>query len=749
MKRVMCGLLVMLLSVCFVETAMAQNEGFTIAQYHKLLGDVSFQPKLSRIRLVGQNTFYSLEDDGGIYSWQIGQSDVSLLCHVTVFDSTAPYALLSPAQQLQAHEAVTHIFSGKSHLWAYNILFGRFGKVTAQGVAWKDTFNVKDESWDPRRYGDIVGGFADDTFLHIAYNDTYHRIDLETGISDSYILPIGTYGFQPYKDNNALTWNLTSSMFEIYEINLNNGEYNRLPIALPKDEYILGLEYLTASNSLYLMTLSEDGKSRLYLSSGGNELANMGIVRELGRIIFLEDETYALVDEKGITIKNIKSISQPGKTILRIKGFFSYEGAAIRFMQDNPDVVVELQNSDVIDEQDFVSIITGSSDIDIYSMFTSQLFRAVKEKGYAASLNCSDVLKNSAESMYRVYKETITNVEGDIIAWPDPFIVFKTLAIDVDLWKACFGEKPYPVTFPDMLNAMTEWERDFSSQNENTIVYFPGSIQNLLFNMVFKYIGNYETKDTWIDFNTTYFRESLSAFENLIAVLDIERMEQIVEKSDENNRFKSLFWAEGLYGENTSFFNPEDDMQRTAWPVFEQGSDPIMEVTFVALWINQNSSNKEIAIRFLESLTNKENVSPNIKYILYEGLTEEVENPDYKKNVQELTERKHELRSALQEVDEANARFFEDAIKALDADLARLEDSQYIVTKAGIERYAKWVKQLKSTSDSYYLTQNDTNDEFSKKLIELCALIVSGAMSGDEFIEQLNGISRLIYLERR
>lgn len=77
-----------------------------------------------------------------------------------------------------------------------------------------------------------------------------------------------------------------------------------------------------------------------------------------------------------------------------------------------------------------------------------------------------------------------------------------------------------------------------------------------------------------------------------------------------------------------------------------------------------------------------------------------------------------------------------------------MEKNRYLITDEGISRYAAWVDQLKATSESNYLSQNDADDEFSKELGRLCDMFVQGAINVDMFITQLNNVSRLIYFER-
>ena len=91
---------------------------------------------------------------------------------------------------------------------------------------------------------------------------------------------------------------------------------------------------------------------------------------------------------------------------------------------------------------------------------------------------------------------------------------------------------------------------------------------------------------------------------------------------------------------------------------------------------------------------------------------------------------------------------FEQAIAKIDFDLEQLEKDRYLITDEGISRYASWVNLLKATSDSNYLSQNDSDDEFSRELGKLCDMFVQGAISKEQFVSQLNQISKLIYYER-
>lgn len=747
MIKVLCVLTALLLVFGLMPSASAQNMGFTEAQFEALLGETAFRPSFSRLRLVG-DTFYSLEDDGSIYAWNTHEDSVSLFCRVDLPANDIPYDLLPPDKKEKAQTAVTHLFSGDKQLWAYNILSGRAGIVTANGVNWGPPGGIKDEKWNPRQYRDIMGGFAQGDNLYFAYEDSFYRLDPASGTGNRFPLPVNASAFQPYKNNRAIMLSSDNVAFNVYEINLLDGESTPIKRRLPDDELIIGLDYVAASDILYLMTLDDEGNNKVYVSRQGTDFEFEGELLENGRIVNLNEDEYALIQASGISINKTDNLFQTSKRVLTIRGILSsFPYATQYFMRDNPDIVIREQSAN-FELQDLTSIITGDSDVDIYAMFTNRLFTAVKKKGYAMELDVSDMLTQNAGMMHPVFNNAIRDEGGAIVAWPTPFIVYKLMAIDSALWQECFGERAYPKTFIEMFETMSEWESEYSDQYDDAVVYGPGTLRSLLFQMVFKYCGMYEVKGEWVDFDAPVFQDSLSAYEKMLNSVNLERMQNILNNEDEVNRARALFWGDGLFVNNYDFFNPDQTMYFSAWPTFDADDTPVIEVSFVALWINRNSSNKDIALKYIESLIAQENTDPNYEYALFKGRNQTVERADYLTKAQELKVRKAELEQAMSEVEEAYKQAFEHAISAIDLDLERLEENRYQITDEGISRYAAWVNQLKATSESNYLSQNDSDDEFSKELEKLCDMFVQGAINKDMFIFRLNHVSKLIYYER-
>lgn len=745
MKKILCISVALLLVLGVMSSASAQSMGFTEEQFKTLLGEDSFEPSFSRIRLI-DDTFYDLEDDGNVYTWKIHDDSISLFCHVDLLTSDIPYELMSPEQKEKAEAAVTHLFSGEKQLWAYNILSGKAGIIADDGVRWGLPSDIKDEKWDPKRR-DIIGGFAQGDSLFFAYDGNFCRLTPESGIGAELPLPINTVAFQPYKENMAITWNYENSKTSIYEINLADGKATQLKRNLPDDAVIIGIDYIATNDVLYVMTLDDEGNCKIYTSRQGKDLKFEGELLENGRIVNLNENEYALIQPSGISIHRIEDLFQTSKQVLTVRGIMSFPYVSQHFMNKNPNVIIREQSAN-FEQKDLVSILAGDSNVDIYAMFTNRLFNAVKDKGYAMKLDASDMLSKSADMMYPVFSNTIRDKDGVVVAWPTPFIVYKLMEIDSELWQECFGEREYPKTFIDMFEIMSEWENEYSSQYENAVVYLPGTLRSLLFQMVFKYCGMYEVEGEWIDFNTPIFQDSISAYEEMLNSVDLERMDSILNREDENNSVRALFWGEGLYAENDSFFKPEQPLHFTAWPTFDATDMPVIEVSFVTMWINSNSTKKDLALKYIESLIDQENSSPSYEYVLFKGRNQEVERPDYLTKVQELSAKKSELEQTMSMAEAAYREPFEQAIAKIDFDLEQLEKDRYLITDEGISRYASWVNLLKATSDSNYLSQNDSDDEFSRELGKLCDMFVQGAISKEQFVSQLNQISKLIYYER-
>jgi hypothetical protein len=750
MKKIIVILLACVFALGAAFGAFAQSLGFTQEQFEKLLGGDALEPTFEHLFFTG-NAFYSLEEGGKIYKWNIDEDNISLLCSIDFLSQNINYELLPPEEKEEAGKAVTHIFEGENELWAYNIFSGSYGTIDETGVNWKA--QSEDESFSSFEAGNIQGGFAEKGALYFAYNDSLHKIFTDKNEHEEFSFPKYIIKLIPYKENSAIILCYGNTGYDFHKIDLLTGKTELLKLSIPEENImVLSLEYIKESDRLFLMALDTGQTINVYDSVNGEDFVFKGNLFEQERIVNLSESKYALIKPGGIEIKNTEDMFKTDKQILTVRGMMGFPSAKENFMRENPDVIVREQYTN-FSQEDFVKIISGSSDVDIYSMFANRLFKAVKEKGYAASLDSSETLNGFFDRLYPIFQDTIKDKNGSIIAWPDFITLYNVMTINEKLWQDCFSGRPYPETFAELFNAMAEWENDFAEQYDSAIVYSPEPMHSLLNQMVFKYCSMYETKENPVDFDTASFRDSLKAYRSMIDCINAERLNSRLENEDELNPLTPLFQSFGLSTSNFSLFNPqspgEGSMRLAPWPAFEKGETQSIEVSSVVMWINAHSKNKDLALKYIESLTEDCNVTPVYKYAIESGHTEPVERGSYKTIKQELNSQKEELEKSKSDAEEAEKSAFDEAIDNINIQLKELESTRYVITNEGIEQYASWLPYFKSTANSNYITQNEENDAFFEEVNKLSNMFTNKAIDEEQFVLRLNQVSKLIFAERQ
>ena len=716
-----------------------------------------------------KDVFYTLADDRKIYRWKVDGETVDLYCNLPRPPAESlvfAYSALPSSAKSEMDSMVTHIISGDGKLWGLNLYSGKVCEIRREGLRWlAGGLEIDPPSDNDRQFEkNSIKGFIRDGFLYMVHGGSLILWDMSSGRQEDIPLDMLVSSMVPYRDNQALlsiypAYSTSAWENELIVLNLDDGQVFPFGAQLPEIELtdsaatsIAGLSYDENDDIIYIQAFNALGAKEngmLYRSQGEKEFEPIGYLEpgDLNGFV-LSDGRYALKSSSsGAIMVYDPSVTAAADTVsLNIKGLFNDSSLVQAYMRDNPGVMIHTQGVN-LNDADITAMITGEADVDIYALYANRLYRSAVDKAYASDLSGSLQLSQSVESMYPAIREALVDNDGILRAYPAGGGMSISLpSLDKKLWRECFGEREYPETYLDLFDLMVAWEEQYADDHDEYNIIGPFELFVIPWDMVYQYIADYEQDNEPINFDTPAFRQSLSALCEAISQIDKERFEK-------NSRSGGLCVIDimSLFIErNKLIFGPEDADTAILNPFsFEKGSDAHIRSQVIMLMVNEHSHHKKQAIEFIEYLTKIEHADEVVYYAMHQGMNEAVENPDYSRKVQALSEQIDELNQALDRIQESERQAFESKIASLRYELDQRLSNRWLITQEGIERYHNQADRILPPGSSLYISQNDPDGILNTAVISLCKQLVDDIISQEQFIQSLNGITRKIYFESK
>ncbi len=767
MKKLITIIIVLILSFIQSVTAIASAIGFGAEEMQSIHQGQSLN--LWQIRMVN-DTFYALAEDRNIYTWQPDNGEVRLYCELPkppAEQMLYEYADLPPSAKAIADSVVTHIVSGDGKLWGLNLYNGGVCKLSPEGPRWSSHFlDISAPAAQSTYFGQYnAASFVRDHVLYLIEDNQVIKMDLESGRQETLDMDYWVAAMVPYRDDYALltvyeTTEDTSWENALVLFNLSDGRSSYFDQALPAVEAadgaektsIKGLSYDMETDTLSFQAVNSVGSKEngmLYQSKGGNAfeaVAYLSMAKQEGYT--LSDGRYAIPSllSNEVIVYDLSEMDREEAVILNIKGMFHDTALAQRFSNDNPLITARSQFVN-LNDADITAMITGDSNVDIYALYANRLYRSAADKGYASDLSASDSLVRWADSLYPAFRESLIDERGDLIAYPvGGGMSIALYTIDKKVWQACFGERAYPTTYPELFDIMVEWEDQHADEYDAYNAVGPFDLYAVPWGMVYQYVADYEQKDQPIDFDTPVFRQSVRALKEALSHIDQDKF-----RRNSLSGGLSLIDTGSLFvAGNSLIMGPEDEDLAVIPPFsFEEGAWAHVRAEMIVLMVNQRSMHKEEAIRFIEYLAERERIDDVVYYVMHQDENAPVEKPDYLRKASALSEQIEALERSLEVVKGSDRKGYEAKLQTLRYDLDRLQDDRWLITEEGVDRYTQVAERILPPGLSIYISQNDPENSLNTTVISLCKQLVNDSLTEEQFIQSLNNITRLIYFENR
>ena len=766
MKKSICFIFAVCL--CFTAcSALAAQSGLTLFGPDESGYNTN---SVESMAALGDTLVMGTMGDPAFYVWTPGQEDAvpieSDFRNENFWVSEEELDTMDEDYRKRVESSIQRLISDGTQLYGLNSVFGSVrpltladGKLTAgDGVAldW-ESLSYQDGSYSSMR--EIYGAVIQEGYLFLLVqksnsdwnNCDLYRYDLKDG---SRTLLASTYirGICEYKDGKLLaklydqeksTPNGQEIMPDLMALDIATGQMEKIN-TFPNVQGA-GLSYDAATDSVYYL-----GRGEIWSSAAGAPFQVTAYLpcdypNERMPAAFVQGGYYAAVpDYNGVFIRNIDPSMKPDR-VLRISGSYAND-VHNAFVSAHPEIPVIFAESYLSGVEAITqNMMSGSSSVDIFRLSPSyEGFTSLRDKGYCLELSKSQILSDAAAAMYPQFTKELYK-DGKLYAVPSE-IYGSTLAYAPSVLEEIgLTQEDLPKNFLEMVDFAVDWVETYADEFPNLKLFqYVYDIRSQLFSQaVSEYMSYYEMTGQELAFDTPLFHKLLAKIEEaapVLSELDPEPGSETGYGWSSDDTPTSLFWWD--YGFTPGNF--EMNGYELCLLPLDDGLDPVLNASLQVYIVNPNSPNADLALTYLEFLT--QNMRPEYKVALYPGENEPVEESYYQENLKYYNERLEDFQKQLEKAEadgnEEAVKSIKEQLEWLAEDRESMERWRWTVSPEQIENYRAIDKYINvNVNDLIY----GSNGEVAK----LVSRYTQGEMTGDQFIKEFDRKIRMIQMENR
>lgn len=354
-----------------------------------------------------------------------------------------------------------------------------------------------------------------------------------------------------------------------------------------------------------------------------------------------------------------------------------------------------------------------SSDIDVYIINTdSSDYQAVFDRGYMMELTDSEKLAETAERLYPALREELS-IDGALCAIPASCYFWLPFVNRETLEKLDMSIDEIPTNWSDLLDFFME-ELPNRLPEDGSVALMDG------------YIGDVYARQCVFDRIFASYQQLLKEDPDAFSSDEMAQLLQKLEQVD----FQALGQPAEEETQQDDFFPDEiqyclfemnmgtsiEGISQYYYPMvmsLTPDTPRMLTLSATAAFVNPFTKNRELALEFMEALTEK--LSTGVQYTIYSDRTEPVENSHYQENMQEMQQLLDQLQAQYDSAQEADRQALQEALDAAQESLEDYENYRYSIREediAWIHQYAdalvlqgnNWLYSADS-GDAYQLVQ--------------------------------------------
>ena len=707
-----------------------------------------------------------------IYTWQPGQEKP-----VKVASNLEPgyYATYDEAKlQIgdKADTLISSLVSSQDTLYGLNRLTGKLFPLTFEqdqvvlGAPIQLDWSGLEVTRDNYSYvRDAYRLSISDNKLYAMFrnDEDYYKpevacFDLATGVKQVLDIPFAQ-DMTPYKDGKLLV--------KVYDAEnaYKDGKEPEKPVLAVYDPAdgstsaqepfgdinVFGLAYQAETDTLFYTT-----NSKLMAMKGLGTAAQVAFMpvdyADECPAVMLPGSLYAINTWSGLIVRNTDPQFMPTSSLSIYGGYL--DPAAMSFSLKYPQTPVTFNQNVYFDSAEALAqaMTSGDNSFDLYNYDISyQDFQSLIDKGFCADLSSSPALTTELAKMYPFLQSAIQK-DGKFYAIPVSMYGYG-LSISPKVWETAGLQDKLPTSFMGLIDFFSWWAEEGQEQHPD-IHLLQGVMDygETLFQMALnQYVYYCQAQGQELSFDTPLFRNMMQALEDL----DVEKLNESI-PSDYGTEAMSMMKMRGAYmGESDALFMEYGDWLSVygnrkslsySAPLIlslEEGGPKHIPVYIQALFINPNTKNMDMALRYLENAL--ERLNPDQHVMMFPENNEPVPTENFEQMVVQWQDELEKQKKKLETAKPEEKKDIETIIESYEDMLANKDDYYWSISAEAIARYREFAPLCFAATPN--LVNYNTKDGSSQigKLIERYR---QKQMSLDQFVTEVDKKIRMILLER-
>ncbi|MGI6215505.1 MAG: hypothetical protein ACOYIT_06500 [Christensenellales bacterium] len=327
------------------------------------------------------------------------------------------------------------------------------------------------------------------------------------------------------------------------------------------------------------------------------------------------------------------------------------------------------------------------------------------------------------------------------------------------LWERVFRETPVPKTYDEFLDAMLLWESKYAELYPE--LDFAGEFDHVFWvrTVVNAFSMQYGNEEEFPNYKDERLKNLLKKLEficekrafNGMPVRFSDNEEVFIPKADifilgghnvlqDPNALRPLesFEQDDIVVEGV--YTPIPSL------VFSKEEEPFVSADMVVWFVNPFSTNKNIAMRYLEHAAKKENTLLTY-YATHKNSTKPVENKGYQSKLKDLQSQKEELNKLLANADETEQANIKNSIEQVQIRIDNMPFERWKISENAINIYRSFAPMIRFFEDNPYVLS--AGSRMSLQLESLFERYSDKNISLDMFLDELYNKMQIMYTENQ
>lgn len=440
---------------------------------------------------------------------------------------------------------------------------------------------------------------------------TLYRIDLTTGACTQ-ILQDYIGQLQPWKDGQLIARyrrpagaqypQNAADAPSVVSIDPQTGAI--VPLAeLPTAE-CGGLIYDAATDAIYAADQSIlyrlDGDTQQFTPAGRmlpstSTRVNMAVIVHQAQYIIADWE-----DASCLTVTPL-GMDQP-EQLLRITSNYALSDVIRGFARENPDISIIYVNDAPYGLEDRMAHMQGESAADVYylSLSTGELNELIAQEA-AADLSASATLLTTVSAMYPHMTRSLLKDDG---LYALPFALNATMTGYYPHAMSSLGlaEEDLPRTMEELLDFILRWYESAGETHRTVALWeYAPELQSHLFGMILTMqLSLCESRGEPPTFHTPEVRLLLNKLQRVMRTIDQLQRTEETDVADNQAYLQNVALFMDYYDPMPNAYGEFDSSVRPLPLSLTAETEPLVNASMLALYVNPHGENTEAAIRLLE-----------------------------------------------------------------------------------------------------------------------------------------------------